>query len=136
MDSLKIGQVAQAVGIGVETVRFYERKGLIPQPPRRKSGYREYPRETVAQLRFIRRAKELGFTLKQIGELLDLRDDPGATCGDVRHRAEEKIADMERRIADLRRMKKALTALLVDCEGDGPLRGCPIVEAIERGNTP
>lgn len=135
-DTLSIGKVAQAAGVGVETVRYYQRCGLIDKPPRRKSGFRQYPPDTVDRLRFIRRAKNLGFTLRQIGELLEMRVDPGATCGDVRRRAETKIADIDRRIADLRRMKSALKALAAECEGDGPLRICPIVGALERGSEP
>ena len=84
MQALTIGEVAKAADIGVETVRFYEREGLIAEPPRRQSGYRQYPPDTIRRLRFIRRAKDLGFTLKEIGELLDLHVDPTRSCADVR----------------------------------------------------
>jgi len=80
MESMTIGKLAKRAGVGVETIRFYERKGLLPEPPRRYSGYREYPESAIDRVRFIRRAKELGFTLKEIGELLELRIRPGTTC--------------------------------------------------------
>src|SRR5207247_2671094 len=100
MDTLSIGQVARLAGVGVETVRFYEREGLLEEPPRRESGYRQYGEDVVARLRFIRRAKELGFTLKEIAGLLALRVDPDTTCADVRQRARTKIADVEAKIRD------------------------------------
>ena len=90
MKSLTIGQLARNGGVGVETVRFYERKGLLAEPDRRPSGYRQYDEDVVDRLRFIRRAKELGFTLNEIKELLSLRIDPTTTCADVKSRAEEK----------------------------------------------
>lgn len=131
MESMTIGKLAREVGVGVETIRYYERRGLIEEPPRRESGYRQYPQDTVQRLRFIRRAKELGFTLKEIRELLALRLDPGTTCGDVRRRAEAKIGDIEEKIRTLRRMKEALQKLTLACSGHGPLSECPILEAME-----
>ena len=98
MESMKIGQVAQRAGVGVETVRFYEREGMIPEPPRRPSGYRDYPLETVARIVFIRRAKQLGFTLKEISDLLGLRVRPRGNCAQVKQSAETKIADIEGKI--------------------------------------
>src|SRR5215468_10396737 len=95
MRPLTIGQVARQVGVGVETVRFYERQGLLEQPARRESGYRQYAEDVVARLRFIRRAKELGFSLKEVAELIALDADPATSCGDVKQRAEAKIADIE-----------------------------------------
>src|SRR5262245_7656999 len=130
MKTLKIGQLARRAGVGVETVRFYEREGLLEEPARRASGYREYTDAALARLRFIRRAKELGFTLREIKELLALSGDPGATRGDVRARAEAKVTDIEERVRDLLRIKGALQALTARCHGDGPLEGCPILEAL------
>src|SRR5262245_14308151 len=98
MKLMTIGQVARQGGVGVETVRFYERRGLLQEPSRKESGYRHYGDETVSRLRFIRRAKELGFSLKEIGELLTLRIDPDTDSGDVKRRAEAKIADIDARI--------------------------------------
>jgi len=131
MESLTIGKVARLAEVGVETVRFYEREGLIDKPPRRASGYRQYPEETVHRLRFIRRAKELGFTLKEIKELLALRIEPETTCVDIRHRAETKISDIEEKIRTLIRMKEALMKLTLACSGRGPVSKCPILEAME-----
>ena len=132
MKPLSIGQVAQRAGIGVETVRFYERRGLIDEPPRSAAGYREYPEAIVSRIRFIKRAKELGFTLKEIKELLSLRLDPTTTCADVRSRAEAKIADIETRIRSLRRMNKALVKLTAACSGRGTSSECPILEALDQ----
>ena len=131
MESLTIGKVAQFAEVGVETVRFYEKEGLIDEPPRRESGYRQYPTKTVSRLRFIRRAKELGFTLKEIKELLALRIVPDTTCEGIRHRAEAKISDIESRIGTLKKMKEALVKLTLTCSGSGPVSECPILEAME-----
>lgn len=130
--SLSIGQLAKRAGVGVETVRFYEREGLLAEPERRQSGYRQYQSDTVNRLLFIRRAKELGFTLKEISELLSLRVDEDKTCADVRQQAEAKIADIEDRIRTLQRMKRALAKVTRQCSGSGPTSECPILESIER----
>lgn len=132
MKALSIGQVAKGAGVGIETVRFYERQGLLEEPDRKASGYRQYPEGVVARLRFIRRAKELGFTLREIKELLALRIDPGATRADVRQQAQAKVADIESKIGDLQRMKEALLRLTASCHGDGPPNDCPILEALDR----
>ncbi|MCH7688451.1 MAG: heavy metal-responsive transcriptional regulator, partial [Planctomycetes bacterium] len=108
MKTLTIGQLAGRAEVGVETVRFYERKGLLAEPERRPSGYRQYDEGVVDRLRFIRRAKELGFTLNEIKDLLSLRLDPTTTCADVKSRAEAKIDDIQGKIRTLQRMKKAL----------------------------
>lgn len=132
MKSLTIGKVASESGVGVETVRFYEREGLLNQPARRPSGYRQYEPEAVARLRFIKQAQRLGFTLREIKELLALKLDPDATRKQVKERAVAKIADIERRIEELKRMKKALAPLVLACDGKGALEGCPILDAIEK----
>ena len=131
-NGLTIGQVARRSGFGVETVRFYERNGLIEHPPRRPSGYRQYPESVVSRLRFIKRAKELGFSLREIKDLLSLRIDPTTTCSDIRERAQAKISDIEGKIQSLDRMKDVLTRLTTSCGGAGPLSECPILEALER----
>jgi MerR family mercuric resistance operon transcriptional regulator len=131
MKALTIGQAARSAGVGIETVRFYERQGLLQEPPRRDSGYRQYPEDVVARLRFIRRAKELGFSLKEIKELLALRVDPDTTCAEVRKRAEEKIIDVEAKIEALQKIKKALTKLTRTCSGRGPTSECPILDALD-----
>lgn len=131
MRSLTIGQLAKKARVNVETVRYYERRGLISKPPRRDSGYRQYSQDTVARIKFIKRAKELGFSLKEISELLSLRVDPDTTCGDVKRRAEVKIADIEEKIRALQKVKKALTKLVVLCSGQGPTSECPIMEILD-----
>ncbi len=130
METLTIGKVAKCAGIGIETIRFYERKELIDPPPRSASGYRQYPETTIQRLRFIRRAKELGFSLKEIKELLEFHADPLATCGDIKQRAERKLADINKRIDDLEKMRDALQVLLVSCSSNGTSIECPIMRAI------
>ncbi|MFV1978869.1 MAG: heavy metal-responsive transcriptional regulator, partial [Myxococcota bacterium] len=117
---MTIGKLAKRAGVGVETIRFYERKGLLPEPPRRYSGYREYPESAIDRVRFIRRAKELGFTLREVGELLELRIQPGTTCRQISDRATAKIADIEERIRSLEAMRTALAKLAADCPASGP----------------
>jgi len=132
MDTLTIGEVARRARVNVETVRFYEREGLIAQPPRRRSGYRQYPEDAVRRIQFIRHAKELGFTLQEIADLLSLRVARGSSCEAVRVRATAKIADIDRRILDLERMRTALQELTRACIGRGPTGDCPILEALDR----
>lgn len=132
---LTIGQLAQAAGVGVETIRFYERQGLITQPPRRRSGFRQYPAEVARRVRFIRRAKELGFTLKEISELLSLRVDPDTTRADVRAMTRAKLADVERKLAELQTIKRALDRLVSTCRGQGPTSGCPILDLLDEEET-
>lgn len=131
MKPLTIGEVAKRTGIGVETVRFYEREGLLEEPERRPSGYRQFDERIVTRLRFIRRAKELGFTLKEIKELLSLKLDPSTTCTDVKSRAEVKIENIEERIRTLQRMKHALAKLTKACSGRGRTSDCPILDALD-----
>ncbi len=133
---MTIGKVARRSGVGVETVRFYERNGLIPEPMRTDSGYRQYSEGTVSRIRFIRRAKDLGFTLREIKELLSLRFQPGARCADVRAHAEAKIADIEEKIRTLQSMKAALVRLTMTCQSDGPVSECPILEALDNAPAP
>ncbi|MCH7687613.1 MAG: heavy metal-responsive transcriptional regulator [Planctomycetes bacterium] len=132
MKPLTIGQVAQRVEVGIETIRFYEREGVLEKPDRSASGYRLYGEDVIARLRFVGRAKELGFTLKEIRELLGLRVEPTTTCADVRIRAETKIGDIEEKIRTLKRMKRALVKLTKACSGSGPTSECPILESIEK----
>ena len=128
---LTIGKVASRAGVGVETVRFYERQGLLQEPDRRASGYRQYGEDVVARLRFIRRAKELGFTLKEVAELLALRHDPAATRSDVRERVRAKVEDIEAKVRDLQRIRGVLLGLAETCLGHGPADDCPILRAID-----
>ena len=131
MTSMKTGELAEQAGVNVETLRFYERKGLLPKPPRRSSGYREYPPESVQRLRFIKRAQELGFSLAEIKGLLNLRVTRSKTCAQVRKQAEEKVADVQRKIADLRAIEQALSTLIKKCSRSGPDSGCPILDYLD-----
>lgn len=131
METVTIGQLAKKAQIHVETVRYYERRGLVTEPPRSMANYRLYPEETVRRLRFIKHAQALGFSLKEIKELLSLRAAPRARCADVRERAEAKIKDIEDKIAALQAMKKALAKLVAECSGHGPITDCPILESLD-----
>ncbi len=133
--TLSIGQLAAAAAVGVETLRFYEREGLLPKPPRSPSGYRRFPPEAVVRIRFIRRAKELGFSLKEIRELFALRVDPEKSCADVRALAKTKIFDIEAKMADLARIRGILNKLALACRGRGPTSECPILDAITEDGT-
>lgn len=130
MKTLTIGKIAMLASVGVETIRFYERQRLLEPPPRSASGYRQYPDTTVQRLRFIRRAKELGFSLKEIKELLELQGDPQTTCADIRQRAQRKLADINERISDLEKMRGALDVLVAGCLTDATSAECPIMQAI------
>ena len=129
--SLTIGRLAHEAGINLETVRYYERRGLLPKPPRTASGYRLFPADTTVRLRFIRRAQELGFSLKEIRELLTLRLSSRTTRAEIRKRADTKIADIEHKIKVLEAMRKSLRKLTNSCAGCGPISECPILEGLE-----
>ena len=131
--ALTIGALAAAAGVGVETVRFYERRGLLPRPPRTPSGYRQYSPAAVGRLRFIRRGQGLGFTLEEIGELLELRVDEVAACGAVEAGARAKMLRVEEKMAELQRIRDALGRLVAACERREPTGECPILEALEEG---
>jgi MerR family copper efflux transcriptional regulator len=131
MKSLTIGRLAKKTHVNVETIRYYERRGLMPEPPRRQSGYRQYSENDHARIHFIRRSKELGFSLKEISELLYLRVDPDTTRADIKRKAEAKIADIEEKIWALQGMKKGLGKLVASCRGRGPTNECPILEVLD-----
>lgn len=133
--SLTIGQVAARAGVGVETVRFYEREGILSPPPRRASGYREFPLEAVERIRFTRRAKGLGFSLTEIKDMLAMRVHPETTCREFRQKAETKIAEIEAKIAGLTRMQAALKRLAASCGKTKSLSDCPILEALEEDSS-
>jgi MerR family copper efflux transcriptional regulator len=131
MNRLTIGEAAKQARVHTETLRYYERQGLVARPLRSVSNYRLYPGDIVQRLRFIKRAQTLGFSLQEIKELLSLRAAPKARCADVRLRAEAKIADIEARIRALESMKKALTRLVAECVGQKPITDCPILESLD-----
>jgi len=128
---MTVGRLAHAAQVGVSTLRFYERSGLLPKPPRTASNYRLYPSEAAQRIRFVRRAQQLGFTLNEIKQLLNLRVASGSTCADVRERADVKIRDIEERIGSLRRMERALAKLASECGQKRSKRTCPILEHLE-----
>jgi Hg(II)-responsive transcriptional regulator len=132
-ETLRTGEVAAQAGVNVQTLRYYERRGLLKEPERRASGYREYPPDSVQLIRFIKRAQELGFTLAEIEDLLRLRSDKDSACSEVRAAAEAKIEDIEQKVRHLRAMKRALGTLVASCVREGSPRHCPILEALDDG---
>ncbi|GMQ89263.1 MAG: Hg(II)-responsive transcriptional regulator [Gammaproteobacteria bacterium] len=130
---LTIGRLACSAGVNVETVRYYQRRGLIIEPEKPAYGFRYYPAETVARVQFIKRAQRLGFSLRQIGELLALGD---GHCEDVRALATRKCADIEAQMDDLAAMKSALEQLLVPCRSHRTKATCPMVEALADPRAP
>ena len=134
MTAMTIGRLARKARVGVETIRFYERKGLIEQPRRpRDGGYRVYPEETAHRIRFIRQAQELVFSLREVQDLLSLRADPESDSADVRDRAAAKLAEVKRKITELERIRAALEDLIAACPGRGALRNCSIMETLRAG---
>lgn len=131
MKTMTAGQVARLAGVGVETVRFYEKSGLLEKPARRVSGYREYDEQTVNRLRFIQRAKDIGFTLTEIKDLLSLRCFSDQPCDDMRERAEAKITEIEEKVALLLRMNRVLGRLVSSCGTQEDSSRCPILEALD-----
>lgn len=129
--ALTIGQVAAAGKVNVQTIRYYERRGLFPAAGRTRSGYRQYSGDSVARLRFIRHAQELGFSLQEIQELLALRVRDGASCRPVAEKTRRKLALVEQRIRDLQRMKRVLEGLAAACAVRRATEQCPILEALE-----
>lgn len=129
---LTIGELGSKAGVNIETLRYYERRGLLPEPPRSESNYRLYPPEAIKIVRFIKRAQELGFTLKEVEELLSLRAIPEAQCVDIQKLAEEKIRDIDAKISTLHAIRAALATLLAECPGKAPIQQCPILETIIR----
>lgn len=130
MAGFTIGRVAKAAGVGVETVRYYERQGLIEKPMPRRTSYREYSTSVVDRIRFIKRSQELGFTLSEVSELLALADESGASRKRVKELATKKLIAIREKLADLQQMESTLSALVDDCSGKGLLAGCPIIDAI------
>ncbi len=130
MEGLTTAKVAREGGVNVETIRYYERHGLLPKAPRTPSGYRVFTTDSVQRLRFIRRAQELGFTLNEIKELLAIKIRRGSSCADVRRKAEAKIADVDGRIRHLQAIRGALREITATCSGTGPATNCSILEAL------
>ncbi len=133
---MNIGQLARQAGVPIDTVRYYERQHLIPEPPRSASGYRQYGQDDVTRLNFIRRAKTLGFTLEEIGELMALSGNYSSDMNEMKQKASRKLEIVEERLAELARMRDALLGLVDACPGHGPLATCPIMAALTTDPVP
>ena len=128
MGELTIGSLADEAGVNVETIRYYQRRGLMPEPDKPAQGYRRYDATTVKRVRFIKRAQALGFTLEEIGGLLEL--DEAHACAETRELAAHKLGAIETKLADLAAMRKALTALVCQCDAGAMQGNCPIIHAL------
>ena len=128
---MRTSEVAGMAGVNSQTLRYYERRGLLAQPPRSRSGYRDYPAQAVGLLRFVKRSQELGFTLAEIAELLRLADGGPDSCDRARALAEAHTAELDRKIADLTRMRAALGELMATCERPRASRSCPLLRQAE-----
>ena len=131
---MRTGDLAANAGVNIQTLRFYERRGILPKPARTAGGYRDYSADAVRLIRFIKRAQDLGFTLVEIEDLLRLRQSRRASCAVVRSAAQGKMEAVDAKIADLKAMKRALAALLASCERNDRDRQCPILEALDNPN--
>ncbi|MEE9139476.1 MAG: heavy metal-responsive transcriptional regulator [Alphaproteobacteria bacterium] len=133
MKALTVGDVARKTGVNVATLRYYERRGLIPRPARTASNYRIYTEDAARRVLFIKRAQALGFSLEEIKDLLSLKASPVARCGEVREIAAEKIRTIDDKVDALEAMRVALSKLIAECAGEGPVSDCPILESLEAG---
>jgi MerR family mercuric resistance operon transcriptional regulator len=134
MKHINIGEVSRQVGITVQAIRFYERRGLIPKAPRMKSGYRHFSPEIVRRIQFIKRAKRLGFTLKEVGQFLALADGFATDCREIQDFAAEKITEIEQKIRQLSRLKDVLVEGVRRCPGEGLISACPIINIFSGGD--
>lgn len=132
MDSLTISQVAKRAEVNIQTIRYYERQGLLAPTSRNEAAYRIFSAESVRRIRFIKRAQELGFSLKEIKDLLSLRIDAHTTQADIRNRTQAKIADVEQKILHLQAIHASLLRMAEDCSGCGSLKDCPILESLDK----
>lgn len=129
--SFSIGQLARQAGCKVETVHYYEKTGLMPEPPRTEGGHRCYALGHVKRLNFIRRSRELGFSIEQIRELLRFIDEPDHYCGEIKAMAMQKAREAQQKINDLERLKAGLNQMVAQCKGEGySMDDCPIIEAL------
>lgn len=135
MKTMTIGQVAKISGVGIETIRFYERNGLLAKPARKESGYRQFTAESVDRLNFIQRGKQLGFTLSEIRELLSLEVKPGTTKRDIKVLAQAKLNDVEEKLKMLHQIQHTLKHLIGQCDGKGAVSQCPILESFRESDT-
>jgi len=133
---LSIGEVAREAGVNIQTLRYYERRGLLQAPKRSEGGHRQYPAESVRHVRFIKRAQDLGFTLKEVEELIALRQTRGRDRSQIRRLASAKLADVDQKLGRLRAMRKAVSTLLESCACRGEALECPILEALDDEQLP
>jgi Hg(II)-responsive transcriptional regulator len=132
MDHMSVGELAKSAGVHTETIRYYEREGLMPEPDRTSGGHRMFANSDLTRLHFIQRAKACGFTLREVKELLYLRESDLATCTDVREKAEQKLAETDRKLKSLTELRKHLKQLIEDCPGgDDPVDCCNIIKDLE-----
>ena len=131
MTEMTIGKMAQQTGCNIETIRYYERIGLLPKPPRSAGGHRLYGGEDARRLTFIRRSRELGFGLDEVRQLLHYVDDGGYTCAEVKAITVDHLTEVRRKLSDLRRLERALKEMIVNCDG-GDIPDCPILETLYR----
>lgn len=131
MTALTIGQVAAAAAVNTQTIRYYERRGLLSAQRRTPSGYRQYAEDAISRLRFIKHAQELGFSLQEIQDLLGLRVRHAAACDPVERKTRQKIEIVQQKIRDLQRLKRTLERLAAACAARRPTDDCPILEALE-----
>jgi Hg(II)-responsive transcriptional regulator len=130
LNGLKVGELAKRSRVSLQTIRYYEREGLLPKPPRLRSGYRLFSPDLVGQVQFIKRAQKLGFSLADIRQLLSIQAHPEKQCADVRRLAETKLAEIERKIGELEAIRQVLRDLAKRCPGRGPSHRCPIIKAL------
>jgi len=131
---MRTHEVADRAGVNAQTLRYYERRGLLAEPPRSPGGYRDYPVSAVGVLRFVKRSQELGFTLAEVEELLSLAEGGPDSCDRARALAAAHVAELDRKIADLQRMRASLGDLVATCERPRADRSCPLLEAIDSGD--
>lgn len=129
---MTVGGLAKQAGVNTDTIRYYERRGLLPKSSRSDSGYRIFTPDSIERVRFIKQAQALGFTLAEVHQLLALRLRPGMTCTDVRRQAESKVADIEQKIKTLHAMKRALRQLVSACAADGPATECSFLANLDQ----
>ena len=132
MKKLSISELAKRANVNIETIRYYERRGLLAEPPRNKSGHRRYTTEALERTEFIKRCQSLGFSLKEIQDILELRVTSTSTCSDMKLRVTEKLATVDKKIEELIRIRDALDRLHKKCTGKGPISKCPILEELYR----
>lgn len=133
MQALRTGELAGQAGVNIETIRYYERRGLLPKAPRTSSGYRAFDREAVRRLRFIKEAQALGFSLKDVSELLSLRVDGRRSCKQVRVRAETTLTEIRAKIIKLQAIETTLARFVKTCSGRRRVSDCRILEALDNG---